>query len=191
MDLEQPLKTPVVLALMTCLTAFAAADTRVDRAGAKRNVVKLLGPTVVECGTFAGQPYRTARKLSPSDNRAVRECITMAWKARKPFVFAVEGSAIDSWVATGLLGTKEGNVKAYWYDSAPCGNDACSESFEVFDCVVASGAEHLDPAMKCTDAEMPQAAQHRDAADKVRMWLTDGAALAADFGVFGGPRCAR
>jgi hypothetical protein len=164
------MKTPTVLALMICMPVVAAAGTRVDRAGAKRRALKILGPAAVDCGTFAGQPYRTARKLSSSDKRAVAECITRAWKGRKPFVFAVEGAAIDSWVATGLLGTKEGKVKAYWYDSAPCGNDACAESFELFDCVVTPGADRLDPAMKCTDVDMPQAAaQRRDAADKQRL----------------------
>jgi hypothetical protein len=88
----------------------------------------------------------------------VSQCITAAWKDHKPFFFAVDGSAIDSWVATGLMGTNKGAIKVFWYDSAPCGNVHCAEAFDADGCSMAETSDTIDPLMKCSDDKMPQPA---------------------------------
>jgi hypothetical protein len=88
----------------------------------------------------------------------VSQCITAAWKGHKAFFYAVDGSAMDSWVATGLMGTETGAIKVFWYDSAPCGSVQCDEAFDVFACPTPGTSGAMDPLLKCADAKMPQPA---------------------------------
>src|SRR5262249_52863811 len=116
-----PQRTPMTLAsittaLLLTTAASAFAQTRIDKTGARRRVVEQIGRTVVDCGTFPGQPYLKARALPSGPLKQVSQCMTSAWRERKPFFFAVDGSAIDSWVATGLMGTSKGAIKVFWYD---------------------------------------------------------------------------
>jgi hypothetical protein len=119
--------------------------------GAEPHLLRVAGAGARDCGRFGGSPYGTNRLVRVEARHQIAHCITEAWRARRPFFFAVEGSAVDSWVATGLIGTRDGRVQVFWYDSRPCGGPGCSESFETFSCDPPSIEAPLDPDMKCND----------------------------------------
>src|SRR5262249_37207313 len=135
----------MMLGVVLAVATSGSAETRVDKTGARRRVREKIGNAAVDCGTFPGQPYRTARALPSASLRQASQCMTSAWKEHKAFFFVVDGSAIDSWVATGLMGTDKGVVKVFWYDSAPCGSVQCDEAFETFSCPAPEASGTIDP----------------------------------------------
>jgi hypothetical protein len=151
-------RASITLVLLLAAATYGSAQTRVDKTGARRRILEKIGKAAVDCGTFPGQPYRTARPLPSADLTQVSQCMATAWKEHKSFFYAVDGSAIDSWVATGLVGTEKGAIKVFWYDSAPCGSVRCDESFETFACPAPGASGVVDPLQRCADAKMPQPA---------------------------------
>jgi hypothetical protein len=61
---------------------------------------------------------------------------------------AIRGFSVDSAVATGYIGTEQGKLLAFWYDSAPCGNRRCKERFSTGVCAAAP-ASFADPQATC------------------------------------------
>ena len=147
--------TAVVTALLAGLAIEAPAQY-FDKVGGKRRVLRAIGKDAVECGVFPGNPYESGRKLTRQQETAVSQCATSARNAKRAWFFAVEGSAIDSWVATGLLGRRDGRVQVFWYDSAPCGGPHCGESFETYHCSPPAANTAIRPLMRCGDAKLPQ-----------------------------------
>ena len=149
-----------VSAVGAIIAALALSETtQVEQSaptkrGFESFVLEKAGAAAVRCGTFKGAPYGTGRRAEPSEIRKIAACATAAWQSGRPFFFAVEGSAVDSWTATGLLRAKGGPIMVFWYDSAPCGNDSCKEEFSVYPCPQPPKAGTVDPQMKCSDYEM-------------------------------------
>ncbi len=143
-----------ILAILALSEAPQAERPTPTKRGFENLVLEKTGAGAVRCGVVKGSPYGTARQVGPTDLRKVAECATAAWRSGRPFFFAVEGSAVDSWVATGLLRTKGGPIMLFWYDSAPCGNDSCREEFTVYKCPQPAKDGSVDPQMKCFDYEM-------------------------------------
>ena len=138
------------------IAIHAAAAEPVGKAGTHKRVVAAIGSEARSCGVFPGHPYHDARSLTKDQSELVSRCADAARQAAQPWFFFVEGSAIDSWVATGLMGNRKGEVKVFWYDSAPCGGSHCGESFEVYRCPVLGQGEPVDPLRPCQDHKMPQ-----------------------------------
>ncbi len=146
-------------ALAMALAGLLATSSRAqyfDKVGGKRRVLGAVGKDAVDCGTFPGRPYHSARSLTAQQEQSVSLCATSARNEKRAWFFAVEGSAIDSCVATGLMGRRDGRVQVFWYDSAPCGGPHSGESFETYDCVAPQGDAVLRPLMTCGDSKMPQ-----------------------------------
>jgi hypothetical protein len=143
------------VALVLGLTIPSAAQY-FDKVGGKRRVLAAVGKEAVDCGTFAGDPYSSARSLTSQQERAVSACATKALNEHRAWYFAVEASAVDSWVATGLMGGRDGGVQVFWYDSAPCGGPQCGESFKAYDCAAPWTNGVIRPLMACGDSKMPQ-----------------------------------
>jgi hypothetical protein len=119
--------------------------------GAEPHLLRIAGPDARNCGRFGGSPYGSRRRVKPEARQGIAQCITEAWRVRSPLFFAVEGSAVDSWVVTGLIGTRDGRVQVFWYDSRPCGGPGCVESFETYTCDQPASTGDLDPEMRCND----------------------------------------
>jgi hypothetical protein len=124
------------------------------QSGAEPHILQVLGPDAQSCGRFQGDPYLSGRGVRGSIKERVAECISGAARAKRGFFFSVEGSAVDSWVATGLIGATDGTLKVFWYDSAPCGGPGCPESFMTYDCPKYSASHDINPELECSDAEM-------------------------------------
>jgi hypothetical protein len=151
------MKTSAAAALgLVVLVGTPSPAQYFDKVGGKRRVLGAVGKDAVDCGTFPGHPYRSARSLTTQQEREVSACATSARDEKRAWFYAVEGSAIDSWVATGLMSRRDGRVQVFWYDSAPCGGPHCGESFETYDCVASGSAAVVRPLMTCGDSKMPQ-----------------------------------
>src|SRR5262245_46990873 len=116
----------VVLSLLTMPSQGAA------KRGFESFVLERTGAAAVSCGGFEGSPYGSERKVAEPTLKKISDVATAAWKSGRPFFFAVEGSAVDSWVATGLFRAKGGPIMVFWYDSARCGNASCKEAFSAY-----------------------------------------------------------
>jgi hypothetical protein len=66
--------------------------------------------------------------------RRVIACGREAARQRRPFWTFVTHDGIDSWLAEGLLGTPEGAIERFSYDSDPCGGGGCKSTFETAPC---------------------------------------------------------
>jgi hypothetical protein len=133
---------------------MSAADARPKKArGAEYYILKQTGPAVIRCGTFVGSPYRRQRKLGERELRTIEDCMTKARDEGRAFFFLVGGTEVDSWAATGLLGTTKGDISVFWYDDDPCGGRGCTEAFELYSCVPPAPGERIDPLLKCTDRD--------------------------------------
>ena len=149
------LEIALSVALVLGITVPSAAQSP-DKVGARRRVLDAVGKDAVDCGTFAGDPFGSARSLTSEQEYAVSACATKALDEHRAWFFAVEGSAVDSWVATGLMGRRGGGVQVFWYDSAPCGGPLCGESFKAYECVSPWVNGVIRPLMTCSDSKMPQ-----------------------------------
>jgi hypothetical protein len=90
------------------------------------------GSRPTECGQFLlVRPFIEAGATELE--RAVT-CAREAAQARKSFWTAKQSQGIDSLVFHGLVGTGEGTVYRFSYDSAPCGGPGCPGRFSVERC---------------------------------------------------------
>lgn len=156
LDGTNGMKIPALIGIFMIASLASAAQAQYfEKGGGKRHVLHALGKEAVSCGVFLGSPYATGRSLTADQVKAVSDCATAARKARHAWFYAVEGSAVDSWVATGLMGDRRGLVRVFVYDSAPCGGPRCGESFEVYECPQPTKGA-IDPLVVCKDEFMPQ-----------------------------------
>ena len=137
---------PRVAVLASVLGAGLACAAPVTL-GLAPHLARAAGQSPTNCGVFRYQ-LTLPHKLNAEQAQQVSACINEAYSKREPFVFSLEGPGIDSYLATGLLGTTGGLVRRFWYDSAPCGGPQCGESFKTVPCMVDSTVP-LDPAMTC------------------------------------------
>jgi hypothetical protein len=75
-----------------------------------------------------------------------------AFAENRSFYFSVEGTAVDSYVATGLMRAESGVLQRFWYDSAPCGVPVptCPERLLVADCETPANPGKIDPFLECS-----------------------------------------
>jgi hypothetical protein len=98
----------------------------------RENVEGLTGEKSADCGLhFLAGPGKTA------DRTALRKsvaCAEDAAKNRRPFWTFKQEQGIDSLVFQGLLGTANGTIYSFSYDSAPCGGPGCAGQFTAHEC---------------------------------------------------------
>lgn len=130
------------------MTVVASSVPESQRDAVEELVLKRIGTTATICGRFRYQFIR-GNKPTPAELRGLETCITDAWRAQRAFFFSIEGSGIDSYVANGLMGDGAGQIRRFWYDSAPCGRPGCAERFLVWDCAAPPPETLLDPYLEC------------------------------------------
>ena len=117
---------------VVCAGSRATGTTadRSHRAAGVRGAVYGANPR--DCGQHA-----LARALLPAGAKDLQQslaCASAASKDRKPFWTFRQDQGIDSLGFQGLIGTIDGIVYQFWYDSAPCGGPGCSGRFSLSRC---------------------------------------------------------
>ena len=98
----------------------------------RTSVLMVTGPNPTDCGQHllgGGAPVAGAPELQKS-----LACSLEAAKSKKPSWTVKQYQGIDSLVFEGLLGTSDGVVQKFYYDSDPCGGPGCTPRFEVMRC---------------------------------------------------------
>ena len=93
----------------------------------RQSVRPFTGSEPLECGRHA--LVQENRQWLAADEQALRrsvECGLTAASAKRTFWTFKQDQGIDSWIASGLLGTGDGTIHRFMYDSAPCGGPGCS-----------------------------------------------------------------
>jgi hypothetical protein len=142
-----------VWAILRALPATAALQEgtapRPDRVG--KLVQEHLGDGATVCGRFK---YLFIRGSKPTraETASLRSCMADAYAQGRSFFFSIEGSGVDSYVATGLMRAGSRRLERFWYDSAPCGtpmDPACPERFRVAACPEPARPDLIDPFLEC------------------------------------------
>ena len=102
----------------------------------------------IDCGAIK-VPLAYRFEVDPTSLPGVTNCVNTALQRRRPFFLSVEGPGVDSYVATGLVGDDAGNIRRFWYDSAPCGSPHCREGFRVWSCPPVDAGASVDPNAYC------------------------------------------
>jgi hypothetical protein len=99
----------------------------------RKYIERFAGTSSTECGQFllVRPPFIEAGATELE--RAVT-CARKAAQARRSFWTAKQSQGMDSLIFDGLVGTGEGTVYRFSYDSAPCGGPHCPGLFEVEPC---------------------------------------------------------
>ena len=125
--------TSRVVAILACLISAACgmwlqAAQRPDPVEDLRQYIqRFTGPEPLECGRHL--LIERERHWVAADEAALQKsvaCGTTAALAKRPFWTFKQDQGIDSWIATGILGTVDGTMYRFSYDSAPCGGPGCS-----------------------------------------------------------------
>jgi hypothetical protein len=146
--MNRRLSVPVLIGvagLVSGLSALAGPEAgRPDHVAA--NVLRYLGPDAVVCGRFKYQFLRGS-KPSPAEIRLLQTCMATAFQEKRTFYFSIEGSGVDSYVASGLMRSRSGELERFWYDS---GDPGGPQIFRVGPCPTPPDVEHIDPFMACS-----------------------------------------
>ena len=113
-----------IVALPGCSTHRTGLAFHVDRAA---------GEPATDCGTFRFGMFEP-HELTSAQAAQAAECVARARSGREPFKVVLEGPGIDSHLATGVLAGRDGVVRLFNYDSAPCGGPRCRERFSLEPC---------------------------------------------------------
>jgi hypothetical protein len=108
------------------------APPRADLAGLRAYVERFTGADPSDCGQHA--LTRASLPASAKDLQRALACAFAAAKDREPFWTFKQDQGIDSLLFQGFLGTVDGTVYQFWYDSAPCGGPACAGRFSLSRC---------------------------------------------------------
>jgi hypothetical protein len=95
-------------------------------------VERFTGREPADCGQHA-----ITRPLEDAASEPLRKsvaCAAAAAKVRRPFWTYKQGQGVDSLIFSGLLGTAEGTIYQFEYDSAPCGGPGCAGRFVIQRC---------------------------------------------------------
>jgi hypothetical protein len=92
-------------------------------------VTKFGGSNLIDCGRFRPTLRETVDRLG-----SAMKCAEDAVSRRAPFWIANQHQGIDSLIADGLVGTSEGVVYRFDYDSDPCGGSGCPSRFTTQRC---------------------------------------------------------
>jgi hypothetical protein len=108
------------------------AETKSAPAELRGYVERFTGPAPSDCGLRPlVRPFTAA---SAEELQRSVACGLAAAKGRTPFWAFHQVQGIDSLVFYGLLGTAEGIIFRFSYDSAPCGGPGCPGSFTIARC---------------------------------------------------------
>jgi hypothetical protein len=126
------------------MTLLLAAVSVLQRQGLtlEQYLENAMGPGAVDCGTFstihngmALPPRRSSKATTKVESmRESLACAAQALKDHKGFKIVQRGPAIDSEIASGVLGNADGVTFWFYSDSAPCGGPGCAGSFETKPC---------------------------------------------------------
>lgn len=101
-----------------------------------RRVLAVTGSAPRECGRHLLRQVGGKTVDAPlADLQASLQCVRQAIAAGEPVWAFVQRRGIDSFVAHGLLRTANGDVQAFYYDSAPCGGPRCEGELRLEPCV--------------------------------------------------------
>lgn len=98
-----------------------------------RLVGKVAGPGARSCGRFLLQEFGRP-PASLGELTAASECIEQSRSERVPAWVVIQQQGIDSWVAYGLVLTREGGVHAFSFDSDPSGGSGVAPRFSTTPC---------------------------------------------------------
>jgi hypothetical protein len=105
----------------------STAEQRPDPVADMRQYVeRFTGSEPLECGRHL--LVQVDRRWVEADEAALRksvECGLAAASDRRAFWTFKQVQGIDSWIASGILGTREGVMYRFDYDGAPCGGPDC------------------------------------------------------------------
>jgi hypothetical protein len=118
----------------------------------RQSVHRFAGSEPLECGRHL--LIQQERRWVAADEAALQksvECGVSAASAKRAFWTFKQDQGIDSWVASGILGTSDGIIYRYTYDSAPCGGPGCPSriSFERCDNPVAATGSYQRSEFRC------------------------------------------
>ena len=143
-----------VAAMVGCVSGCSGfCRVVVERRSVADYLKATAGIAAVDCGVIR---HSFTSELAPRDEERLSACVTDAYRSRRPFYFSLEGSGIDSYIATGLIGASDGTLLRFRYDDAPCGGDCCSEKFSLERCAVPSSGL-ITPGLECArnESEVP------------------------------------
>lgn len=107
-----------------------------------RFVEQAVGPNAKSCGQFLLREFGRA-PASLSELREASACIERSRLEKTPAWIVIQLQGIDSWVAYGLLATRDGGVQAFSYDGDPSGGSGAAPRFSTTPCVVVRVSEDL------------------------------------------------
>jgi hypothetical protein len=145
----------LLLAILPALAAGQGTPPAVAQArGPEAHVLPLIGSDAVNCGKFDRGSMRTEGGLSAEELKAAADCITDAYRKGRAFYFFIGGVGIDSYVARGVAGVRNGtDLYQFAYDSAPCGgpsrNPGCGPHFGMARCETPPAAGAIDAEALC------------------------------------------
>ena len=112
------------VALLGCSTHKRSLAFHLDRAA---------GEPATDCGTFRFGMFQP-HELTSAQAAQAAECVARTRSRREPFRVVLEGPGIDSHLAAGVLAGRDGVVRLFNYDSAPCGGPRCRERISLGPC---------------------------------------------------------
>jgi hypothetical protein len=132
----RPGALPWTVVAVVMSAAWPAAQDRVrPAADLEARVLTLAGPGAVDCGRYLQHaPDSGVAAPVPRELEASLTCGRQATAEERPFWTFVQRRGVDSFVAHGVLGTPDGAIQMFAYDSAPCGGPGCEPSFTLSDC---------------------------------------------------------
>jgi len=129
-----------LLLLAAALAGCAAQPvSETPKTGPEAHLLPLMGGDAVNCGNFRRESMRAQAGLTPEEFKAATECATEAYRKGRPFYLYLGGTGIDSYVARGVAGSRNGaDLYRFSYDSAPCGGPSqrggCGPNFGLTRC---------------------------------------------------------
>jgi hypothetical protein len=113
--------------------------------GLRQQVLRYTGAEPVECGRHL--LVQQERRWVAADEVTLQSSVTCGLTAasgKRAFWTFKQDQGIDSWVASGILGTVDGVLYRFHYDSAPCGGPGCASRISFQRCDKPSAATNLN-----------------------------------------------
>jgi hypothetical protein len=140
------------IAIIACVVWLCAGQRRDPVDDLRQYVLRFTGSEPLECGRHL--LVQRERQWVAADEAALQKsvaCGVTAASANRAFWTFKQDQGIDSWVASGILGTGDGTVYRFTYDSAPCGGPGCPSriSFERCDTPIAATGAYQRSEFRC------------------------------------------
>jgi hypothetical protein len=156
--LSQSLALILTTALLSSGKADLSAESRAQVSDTSRTspvelrsyIEQFTGAAATDCGQFFLVRPLTAPGVE--ELRRFLSCGLDAAKSRKPLWTLKQEQGIDSLVFQWLLGTAEGTIFRFAYDSAPCGGPGCAGRFSIQRCerpAVVANSEQRQADFRC------------------------------------------